>query len=64
MTNERKSRQKDLEQLRDILKRVLEGHRFMLDCGHHQAVLLKRSDNETTMVSGWEFKIVCRWCGE
>ena len=35
MTKEEKSRYSEPEALRDILKRVLSGRKFMLDCGHH-----------------------------
>ena len=35
MTKEEKSRYSEPEALRDILKRVLSGRKFLLDCGHH-----------------------------
>jgi hypothetical protein len=35
MTKEEKSRYSEPEALRDILKRVLAGRKFMLDCGHY-----------------------------
>jgi hypothetical protein len=38
MTKEDKSRYREPEALRDILKRVLAGRKFMLDCGHRVTV--------------------------
>ena len=35
MTKEEKARYDEPELLGDILKRVLEGKRFRLHCGHH-----------------------------
>ena len=41
MTKEEKSRYSEPEALRDILKRVLSGRKFMLDCGHHVSFRFK-----------------------
>ena len=49
MTKEEKSRYSEPEALRDILKRVLSGRKFMLDCGHH--VSLCSTTWETTSPS-------------
>ena len=54
MTKEEKSRYSEPEALRDILKRVLAGRKFLLDCGHHvsfRVQLGKRHDrNQRTRV--------------
>ena len=42
MANEQKARYEEPEQLRDILKRVLEGKKFQLDCGHYVENIVMR----------------------
>ena len=62
MTKEEKSRYHEPEMLRDILRRVLLGRKFMLDCGHH--VSFGHSlGNDITIINGKTFKIVCSLCG-
>ena len=62
MTNEQRARYEEPEQLRDILKRVLEGRKFMLDCGHH-VTFGHNFGNDITIYNGREFKIICSQCG-
>ena len=62
MTNEQKARYEEPEQLRDILKRVLEGKKFRLDCGHH-VTFSHNLGNNITIYNGREFKIICSQCG-
>ena len=35
MTSEQKAQYSEPEELKDILKRVLDGRKFRLECGHH-----------------------------
>jgi hypothetical protein len=62
MTKEEKSRYSEPEALRDILKRVLSGRKFMLDCGHH-ASLFHNLGNDITIINGKKPKIICSLCG-
>jgi hypothetical protein len=62
MTKEEKSRYGEPEALKDILKRVLWGRKFMLDCGHHVS-FGHNLGNDITIINGKEFKIVCSLCG-
>lgn len=62
MTKEEKCRYDRPEQLRDILKRVLDGRKFMLDCGHH-CTFGTHLGNDITIINGREFKIICSLCG-
>jgi hypothetical protein len=62
MTKEEKSRYSEPEALRDILKRVLSGRKFMLDCGHH-ATLFHPLGNDITILNGKNPKIICSLCG-
>jgi hypothetical protein len=62
MTKEEKSRYSEPEALRDILKRVLSGRKFMLDCGHRVS-LFHNLGNDITILNGKEPKIICSLCG-
>jgi hypothetical protein len=62
MTKEEKSRYSEPEALRDILKRVLAGRKFMLDCGHHVSFGTNLG-NDITVINGKEPKIICSLCG-
>jgi hypothetical protein len=62
MTKEEKSRYDEPEALRDILKRVLSGRKFMLDCGHHVSFGTNLG-NDITVINGKEPKIICSLCG-
>jgi hypothetical protein len=62
MTKEEKSRYSEPEALRDILKRVLSGRKFMLDCGHH-TTLFHHLGNDITILNGKDPKIICSLCG-
>jgi hypothetical protein len=44
MTKEEKSRYSEPEALRDILKRVLSGRKFLLDCGHYAENIVMRRE--------------------
>ena len=62
MTKEEKSRYSEPEALRDILKRVLSGRKFLLDCGHHVSFGTNLG-NDITVINGKEPKIICSLCG-
>jgi hypothetical protein len=62
MTKEEKSRYSEPEALRDILKRVLSGQKFLLDCGHRVS-LFHNLGNDITILNGKEPKIICSLCG-
>jgi hypothetical protein len=62
MTKEQAWKYEDPEMLRDILKRVLAGRKFMLDCGHH-TTLFHHLGNDITILNGKEPKIICSLCG-
>jgi hypothetical protein len=57
-----KSLYSEPEALRDILKRVLSGRKFLLDCGHHVSFGTNLG-NDITVINGREFKIICSLCG-
>ena len=61
MTKEEKSRYSEPEALRDILKRVLSGRKFLLDCGHRVS-LFHHLGNDITIINGKEFKVICSLC--
>ena len=63
MTSEEKSRYNKPEALRDILKRVLSGRKFMLDCGHYVSFTTNFGNNITIIINGKEPKIICSLCG-
>jgi hypothetical protein len=58
MTKEEKSRYSAPGALSDILKRVLAGRKFILDCGHH-ATLFHHLGNDITIINGKDPKIIC-----
>jgi hypothetical protein len=62
MTKEEKSRYSAPEALRDILKRVLSGRKFLLDCGHHVS-FGSNLGNDITVINGKEPRIICSLCG-
>ena len=62
MTKEEKSRYSEPEALRDILKRVLTGRKFRLDCGHYVS-FGHFLGNDITILNGKEPKIICSLCG-
>ena len=62
MTKEQKAKYDGPEQLKEILKRVLDGRKFLLDCGHH-ASFFHNLGNDITVINGREFKIICSLCG-
>jgi hypothetical protein len=62
MTKEEKSRYSEPEALRDILKRVLSGRKFRLDCGHFVS-FGHFLGNDITIINGKNPKIICSLCG-
>jgi hypothetical protein len=62
MTKEEKSRYREPEALRDILKRVLAGKKFMADCGH-RVTFGSNLGNDVAVINGREFKVICSLCG-
>jgi hypothetical protein len=62
MTNEQKGLYGEPEQLKDILKRVLEGRKFRLECGHY-VTFGHNLGNNITIYNGKEIVIVCSECG-
>jgi hypothetical protein len=62
MTKDEKSRYSEPEALRDILKRVLAGRKFRLDCGHYCS-FGHFLGNDITILNGKEPKIICSLCG-
>ena len=62
MTKEQERQYSGPESLKDILKRVLSGRKFMLDCGHH-VTFGSNLGNDVTVINGREFKVICSLCG-
>lgn len=62
MTKEQKAQYEGTEQLRDILKRVLGGRKFLLDCGHH-VTFGHHLGNNITIYNGKKLRIICSLCG-
>ena len=62
MTKEQKRQYSEPESLKEILKRVLSGRKFMLDCGHHVS-LFHNLGNDVTILNGKGPKIICSLCG-
>jgi hypothetical protein len=62
MMKEQARKYEDPEMLRDILKRVLSGRKFRLDCGHY-TTLFHHLGNDITILNGKEPKIICSLCG-
>ena len=48
--------------LRDILRRVLVGMKFRLDCGHH-VTFGEILGNDVIIRNGKKLKIICTQCG-
>ena len=62
MTRQQKQAYSEPEALKDILKRVLAGKKFRLECGHHitfNTVL----GNDLTVRNGKNFSVICAQCG-
>jgi hypothetical protein len=62
MTRRQKQAYSEPEALKDILRRVLAGKKFRLECGHHitfNAVL----GNDLTVRNGKELTVICAQCG-
>lgn len=62
MTKEQKARYEGPEQLKEILKRVLDGKRYRLDCGH-RVTFNHNLGNDITIRNGKKLKIICSLCG-
>jgi len=62
MTKEQKAQYESIEELRAILKRVLGGRKFMLDCGHH-VTFGYHLGNDITIYNGKRMKVICSQCG-
>ena len=62
MTKEEKALYRGVEQLRAILKRVLDGKKFKLDCGHH-VTFGYHLGNDITIYNGKRMKVICSQCG-
>jgi hypothetical protein len=62
MTKDAKEKYHEPELLRDILKRVLSGRKFRLDCGHH-VTFGHNLGNDVTIRNGKRFEIICSLCG-
>ena len=62
MTKTEKVCHDEPEQLGDRLKRVLEGRKFRLHCGHPVTFGINLG-NDVTIRNGKEYKIICSLCG-
>ena len=62
MTKEQKRQYSEPELLRDILKRVLAGKKYKLDCGHYVSFGWNLG-NDVTVINGKKFNIICSLCG-
>ena len=62
MTKEQKRLYGEPEALKNILKRVLWGRKFLLDCGHH-VTFGSSLANDVTLINGREFRVICSQCG-
>ena len=62
MTKEEKRKYSEPEELGEILKRVLSGKKFRLECGHYVS-FGHFLGNDITIRNGKEFKITCSQCG-
>ena len=56
MTKEQKRKYREPELLRDILKRILAGRKFQLDCGHYVS-FGHHLGNDITIINGKELSI-------
>ena len=62
MIEEQKAKYSDPELLRDILKRVLDGKRFRLECGHY-VTFGHHLGNDVIIYNSKRLKIICSQCG-
>lgn len=62
MTRVQKQAYAEPEVLRDILKRMLAGKKFRLQCGHH-ITFNSELGNDLTIRNGRELKVICAQCG-
>lgn len=62
MTKSEKERYEGPEQLKEILKRVLNGKRYLLECGHHVS-FFHHLGNDVTIQNGKNIKVICSLCG-
>ena len=62
MTKLQKQAYAEPEALRDILKRVLGGKKFRLQCGHH-ITFNSTLGNDLTVRNGKELTVICAQCG-
>jgi hypothetical protein len=51
MTKEQKRQYSEPESLKEILKRVLSGRKYRLDCGHHVSIF-HNLGNDITILNG------------
>ena len=61
MTKVEKARYDEPELLGKILKRVLDGKKFRLECGHY-VTFGTNLGNDITIYNGKKFKIICSQC--
>ena len=61
MTSEQKSQYSGPEELKDILKRVLDGRKFKLLCGHH-VTFGTNLGNDVVIRNGKEPEVICTLC--
>lgn len=61
MTEEQKEIYEDTDKLRELLK-LLNGKKFILDCGHH-ITFAHPLGNDITIYNGSNYKIICSQCG-
>ena len=62
MTRKQKQQYQEPEILRDILQRVLAGHKYKLDCNHH-VTFAEVLGNDVIVRNGKKLKIICTQCG-
>lgn len=61
MTAKEKEKYRDVNELREILWKELEGKKFRLDCGHHVTFGVNLG-NDITIYNGKSPKIICSLC--
>ncbi|MCB2168402.1 MAG: hypothetical protein KQI78_12140 [Deltaproteobacteria bacterium] len=61
MTSEQKAQYEGPEELKDILKRVLAGRKFRLECGHH-VTFNHNLGNDIVIQNGKELAVICSLC--
>ena len=62
MTKEDEKQYQKTEVLSRILRGVVAGRKFRLDCGHH-ITFHHYLGNNITIINGKELKIICSQCG-